>query len=322
MTRKIYCAHLIGCLLPILFALPVAGEPPASSFLYQGFLTQSGLTPDGFYGFRFTVYNALIGGDVVDSTITFDGVAVDLGLFSVELDFGNGLFTNEALWVEVEVREGANSGVYTTLSPRQPLRLFSLNGKEAPLKEALSGLVTVGLGSSDVTGVGTLFTQELAVGGALLINDEIHTVAQIDNDTRLFLEMSHGTGALSEEAFKDGTLLRVQAGDHKDIVVVDGQGVTIGNDGTPTSRIDHGTIGDCGSGSLSSSGSVNFLEPFIQTPRIYLSAVNAENGCFTAVATSVSATGFSWESWGPHFLNGLYLSRRSCRCINWEAKGI
>ena len=47
-------------------------------------------------------------------------VAVSNGLFTVTLDFGTGIFTGPARWLEIGVRT-ANIGAFTTLSPRQQL---------------------------------------------------------------------------------------------------------------------------------------------------------------------------------------------------------
>ncbi|MCP4549142.1 MAG: hypothetical protein GY835_22035 [bacterium] len=314
--------RMIGLLLiPALLASSAVADPPTGSFLYQGRLTQNDTIPTSDFDFQVTAYNALSAGAQVGGTLTFDDVAVNDGLFNLELDFGNDLFTGEALWLEVRVRVGTSTGAYTVLSPRQPLRLFALNGKEAPLRTPLTGLVTVGVLDNEVTGVGTLFSGEVAVGDSIMINGEIHTVAQIDNDTRLFLESNHETGALSQPAFTDGTLFRVQAGDHTDKLRIDREGVKIGEQGTPTSRIEHGTIGDCSSGSLAATGSVTFSTSFIQPPRVFLSThrAGAGNYCFTASSSSVSSTGFSWITWGDHF---AYVAHKSCRCIHWMAVGI
>lgn len=309
----------LALLLLLLVASTAAAEPPTSGFLYQGYLTQSNDIPyDGAFDFELTVFNAPAAGDTVGSTLAFEDVPVEMGLFNVELDFGNDLFTGEALWLEVRVRDGASTGSYTVLSPRQALRLFALNGKEAPLRTPLTGLVTIGMNADEVTGVGTLFTAEIAVGDSILINGEIHTVAQIDNDTRLFLEGLHQIGALSHPAFTDGTLFRVQAGDRSDKLVVDREGVKVGEQGTPTSRILHGTIGDCSSGSLTNTGSLTFSMEFIQPPRVFLSANRTGTNCFTVAATSVSATGFSWISFGELGINVIL---RPCRCIYWMAMG-
>ncbi|HEX9736141.1 MAG TPA: H-type lectin domain-containing protein [Thermoanaerobaculia bacterium] len=307
-------------MLLALLASTAAAAPPSSGFLYQGRLTQAGTAPSGAFDFQFLVFNAPAGAGQVGSTRTFNDVAVSLGLFNVELDFGNELFTGEALWLEVRVRVGTSTGSYTTLTPRQPLRLFALNGKQAPLKTPLTGLVTVGLFSDEVTGVGTFFTEEIDVGDSILLGGETHTVAQIDNDSRLFLQGLHGTGALSAQAFTDGILLRVQAGDLADVLVAEREGVRIGEQGTPTSRIEHGTIGDCGSGSLSDTGSVTFSTPFLVPPRVFLTTDRTDNQCFTASTTDVSNTGFAWESWGQNA--AIYIGRKSCRCITWMAVGI
>jgi hypothetical protein len=48
-------------------------------------------------------------------------VPVSEGLFTVPLDFGAGVFTGDARWLEIGVRPGLSSGAYTLLSPRQAL---------------------------------------------------------------------------------------------------------------------------------------------------------------------------------------------------------
>src|SRR5439155_571146 len=54
------------------------------------------------------------------NTITNSPTGVTNGLFTVTLDFGAGVFTGPARWLEIGARTNGN-GSFTTLSPRQPL---------------------------------------------------------------------------------------------------------------------------------------------------------------------------------------------------------
>lgn len=91
-----------------------------TAFTYQGRLTDSGDAADGVYDFQFKLHDAETGGGQVGSPAASDDIAVAGGLFTVQLDFGD-VFDGTALWMEIAVRLGNSSGVYTTLSPRQPL---------------------------------------------------------------------------------------------------------------------------------------------------------------------------------------------------------
>jgi predicted regulator of Ras-like GTPase activity (Roadblock/LC7/MglB family) len=57
----------------------------------------------------------------VGSTVTVDDQGVSNGLFTVVLDFGGEVFAGNARWLEIRVRDGASTGAYTALAPRQAL---------------------------------------------------------------------------------------------------------------------------------------------------------------------------------------------------------
>ncbi len=94
-----------------------------SSFTYQGRLVDGGSAPTGAYDIRFVLFDAAVGGSQVPNSpiLTRDDVAVAAGLFSVELDFGDGVFDGEARWIELAVKPGT-SGNFTVLNPRQPVQ--------------------------------------------------------------------------------------------------------------------------------------------------------------------------------------------------------
>ena len=91
-----------------------------TAFIYQGRLTDGGAAANGAYDFRFILYDAAVGGAQIGSIVSKDDVVVSAGLFTATLDFG-GVFNGTALFLDIAVRPGASSGLYTTLSPRQAL---------------------------------------------------------------------------------------------------------------------------------------------------------------------------------------------------------
>lgn len=91
-----------------------------TAFLYQGQLSSSGAPANGNYNFTFTLYNALTNGTPVSGSLTNFDVPVNNGLFSTTLDFGPGVFTGPAVWLQIGVCTNGQT-TFTTLQPLQPI---------------------------------------------------------------------------------------------------------------------------------------------------------------------------------------------------------
>lgn len=135
-----------------------------TSFTYQGHLKKEGSPVDATCSFDFSLWDALSDGTQQGSTQTSDGVQVQAGSFTVQLDFGN-QFTGEARWLETAVKCDGDGG-YVTLAPRQPLNavpyaLSLMPGasvvQNADNKTAIYGKGT-GAGSVGLYGESPLFT--------------------------------------------------------------------------------------------------------------------------------------------------------------------
>jgi hypothetical protein len=92
-----------------------------TAFTYQGELQQSGSPVTGNGDFQFSLWDAASGGAQIGATVPVDGVAVDNGRFTAQLDFGAAAFDGEARWLEIAVDYPSGTGSFTTLSPRQPV---------------------------------------------------------------------------------------------------------------------------------------------------------------------------------------------------------
>jgi len=131
--------------LSLMSAAATAGAaPPSPVFSYQGALSDGGNPADGPYDLRFRLFDSAAGGTELGLVGLDDHSVVD-GLLTAELDFGDP-FDGRSLWLEIEVRDGASAGVYTTLSPRQPLTtaphaLFAADAGHAVLAD---GATTAG----------------------------------------------------------------------------------------------------------------------------------------------------------------------------------
>ena len=134
------------CLMFLAACLPLTGLAQTTKFTYQGQLTDSGM-PQANYQMRFRLFGALVAGSQIGSTIENPAVAVDDGIFSVNLDFGANPFPGADRYLEIAVRRNAGES-YTVLSPRQqiassPYAIRTLSAQSADLaldSEKLGGL--------------------------------------------------------------------------------------------------------------------------------------------------------------------------------------
>ena len=101
----------------------VPAGPMGTVFTYQGRLIDANSPADGWYDFEFELYDGPAVGNQIGSAIDADGIDIIEGYFTVELDFGNGVFDGDARWLEIGVRPGEleDPNTCTTLSPRQEL---------------------------------------------------------------------------------------------------------------------------------------------------------------------------------------------------------
>ena len=125
-------------------------QAQGTAFTYQGRLNASGNPANGSYDMQFYLRDALTAGNPVGDTNTLAPVAATNGLFTVMLDFGAGIFTGPARWLEIGVRTNGSAGAYTTLTPRQaltttPYAIFSEN-------IAGNAIATANLQNNSVTG--------------------------------------------------------------------------------------------------------------------------------------------------------------------------
>src|ERR1017187_1086365 len=126
MTTKIQSALCTPCSTLILALLATLAPQTSTfaqgtAFTYQGRLLDTGSPANGNYDMRFYLRDALSAGNPVGATNTLAPVAVSNGLFTVVLDFGSGIFTGSARWLEIAVRTNGSVSAYNALSPREAL---------------------------------------------------------------------------------------------------------------------------------------------------------------------------------------------------------
>jgi hypothetical protein len=111
----------------------------STAFTYQGRLNLDGAPVNGPYDFRFSIYTAGAGGSLVAGALPLDAVDVVRGLFVTRLDFGIGVFTGPARWLEVSVRPAGN-GNFRTLDQRLELTSspYSIRAQAASIADNIA----------------------------------------------------------------------------------------------------------------------------------------------------------------------------------------
>jgi len=105
----------------------------AMPFTYQGRLVDEGVLANGNYELRFRLFDQLTAGTQVGGDLSRPAVVVTNGLFTVQLEFGPGVFTGAPRWLELAARPSGDAGALEIFDPRQPVTavpyaLFALSG--------------------------------------------------------------------------------------------------------------------------------------------------------------------------------------------------
>lgn len=129
--------HLMIILTMMLMAATAASADPVSTaFTYQGQLILNDVAVSGSADFQFYLHDAEVGGTQIAGGLQYNDVNVDLGVFTVLLDWGTINFNGDERWLEIRVRhphDPADGQPFTTLGGRQritvvPYAIHALNG--------------------------------------------------------------------------------------------------------------------------------------------------------------------------------------------------
>jgi hypothetical protein len=97
--------------------------PMGTAFTYQGRLIDANNEAEGLYDFQFKLFDADANGNQLGGDANLPDVDVIDGYFTVELDFGSGVFDGNGVWLDVGIRSGEleDPNTFAVLSPRQQL---------------------------------------------------------------------------------------------------------------------------------------------------------------------------------------------------------
>ena len=146
MTKKNVSATFVltfcAFLCPVSF---INAEPVGTAFTYQGRLLDNGTTADGKYDFQFALYDADTLGTQVGSNVDKEDVQVTDGYFTVEIDFGSSVFTDQVRWLQIAVRPWDSSDDHAILTPRQKITPtpYAIYAEKAAYADNAAGLAVL-----------------------------------------------------------------------------------------------------------------------------------------------------------------------------------
>ena len=152
-TSKFLSLALLGAFL----AAPVSAQAQESVISYRGALHEDGAPAAGLYDFEFKLFDDAAAGSQVGITQAAFSVQVVDGRFTVNLDFGAGVWDGSERWLELAVRVTGSQQAYVVLSPRNLMTSVPYAVRAANATE-LSG----SLDASKLTG--TITANQIAPG--------------------------------------------------------------------------------------------------------------------------------------------------------------
>jgi hypothetical protein len=170
--RKLFYPAVVLVPLFLIFNLqPTTACAQGTAFAYQGRLNTGSGPANGSYNLTFALFNVSSGGSASAGPLTNSATTVSNGLFTVTLNFGNGVFNGTAYWLEIGVATNGSTS-FQTLSPRQPLTPtpYAIYGENAGTAVLASSVATGSVSSSQLNTLGPPSSgQVLEFNGSSLI---------------------------------------------------------------------------------------------------------------------------------------------------------
>ncbi len=154
-----------------------SAAPLRTAFTYSGMLMDESNPANGLYDFSFGLFDMDVNGMQLGSDVNVPMVNVIDGLFKVDLDFGSGIFTGQATWLDISIRQTA-----TELLDQQQTDIWTLYrnpDSRQSFTPAISGFLTKVeiYGKSPLAGSSSPGTLQIydgnGIGGALLATEDV-----------------------------------------------------------------------------------------------------------------------------------------------------
>ena len=179
-----------------------------TAFTYQGRLIDSNGVAEGLFDFEFRLFDDPCTGAQQGGTFYVDDLDVIEGYFTVQLDFGGGVFAGDARWLQIGVRPFDSKGSFDILTPRQDMTPtpYSLYAENAGTDNdwMLSGNNMYSIPSGNV-GIGTLNPSEkLSLYHAYFSTNTIEDMLEIQRASTGAVGSGIGVGVIFRNEVDNG----------------------------------------------------------------------------------------------------------------------
>ncbi|TFG70660.1 MAG: hypothetical protein E4H27_05710 [Anaerolineales bacterium] len=169
--------------------------PVSSAFTYQGRLVSNGAPVQDDCEMAFRLYDQQMDGSQVGTAITAT-VPITEGLFTANLDFGNGAFNGGARWLAIQVRCPADA-VYADLDRQEltaaPYALYAVSAGNADTIDGLNASGLARISRYYIPGGGGTVTMtiphynafQITIGEAYASPNKIAWLSVVENDTHI-----------------------------------------------------------------------------------------------------------------------------------------
>ncbi len=285
---------VVLCMTTICFAVPLE-----TAFTYQGLLDDGGSPADALYDFQFKLFDALSGGSQEGGDVLLGNVDVDGGHFTVQLDFGAGVFDGQERWLEIGIRPGEleDPNAYTLLDPRQKITPapYALHAKSAEPDDdwMVSGDDISAIPSGNV-GIGTASPEHL-----------LHVVGNSNPSHTIF---GHNINSVGTTAGVYGMTNSPSGVGVKGYAATSANGQSIGVHGSSNSSGGRGVMGLAGGGAGGAGFTVGVYGQTTSTggAGTYGYASNNYGNSKAIMGTCVSTSG-----WAGYFEGRGYFSKNA-----------
>jgi len=199
--------HQLLIVLALFAGAHRAAAQGATAFTYQGQLRDGGTNAYGAYTMIFKLYDAATNGNQIGVAVTNTPVLFN-GLFSVNLDFGAGVFNGNARWLDIAVTNGPTT---ETLWPRvqvlpSPYALFAAVAASVT-NGAITGaqLATNSVGTTNIQN-GAITTAQLAFGAVANSNLAVNAVATTNIQNGAVTTAKIANNAVTTTQIADGAV--------------------------------------------------------------------------------------------------------------------
>ena len=161
---RINCTRFHLVFVAIILTLAGTISAQTNTFTYQGRLTDNNLAAVGTYEMQFRVFDAAVAGNQlpVGTPVTLNftvagtnPVTVSNGAFTVQLNFGAGVFTGADRWLDISVRKPSDPPGFTLLTPRQPITSspYAIKTINANAADSVSAACNLCITDAQISGI-------------------------------------------------------------------------------------------------------------------------------------------------------------------------